>query len=290
MGRAEARTNSSQLSYHPPERGSFEKDWTQHRSSTTISPLLVLITVMRSCPSERSLHYVELCYKDIKTPICQPPNQWISTNQTSERVFNVDHQCSGRRYIDAAQGIPRTVYPPLEAMRHVNLGWALITQRLNTWLLGCLPHQQNPLKVPCAFDQWEQQASATFEVHKIHHPCRRSCVYRLGSRLASSLIQISFFRGHFRMMTWLKFTLKGKCKKIPLVILPFFLSHPEFSDWNPVKQLRRSGWGYKLPNSQRRKTQCRFLVLYSLRWASVTPSISKWRGWVLAVFWYPQGS
>lgn len=134
-----------------------------------------------------------------------------------------------------------SVYPPLEAMKHVNLGGAVITQRLNTWLLGCLPRQQNPLKVPCAFDQQEQQASATFEVDKIRHPCRRSCVYRLGSRLASSLIQISFFRGHFRMMTWLKFTLKGTCKKIPLVILPFFLSHPEFSDQNPAKQLSRSG-------------------------------------------------
>lgn len=66
-------------------------------------------------------------------------------------------------------------------------------------------------------------------------------MYILGRRLASSLIRISFFRGHFGMMTWLKLISKGKCKKVPLVILPFFLSHPEFSDRNPVKQLRRSG-------------------------------------------------
>ena len=51
-------------------------------------------------------------------------------------------------------------------------------------------------------------------------------MYILGRRLASSLIRISFFRGHFGMMTWLKLTSKGKCKKVPLVILAFFLSHP----------------------------------------------------------------
>lgn len=36
------------------------------RSSTTISSLLVWITVLRSCPSERSLHYVELHTKTLR--------------------------------------------------------------------------------------------------------------------------------------------------------------------------------------------------------------------------------
>lgn len=100
-GRGDVRTNFSKLLHYQPWK---EATWRRigHSSSTTISPLLILITVMRSCPSE-SLRYAELHTKTSKNthiPTTKPIN--FNQSKPSECVFNFDHQCFRRTYIDPA--------------------------------------------------------------------------------------------------------------------------------------------------------------------------------------------